>query len=282
MNNIIIKNLKDFNEYQDHRTNYIKTTNDTFENEKYDLYINCIKTQLNLDISNSNFKSDQYYTVVTENVTFDVGNVILNIICNEFNNIFINNLNLISNVCSLNDSIGKPTLYNYKYLNNIAPTNLRYIYHSLLILSHIKELNLNDVSLIEIGGGYGGLALFINKLSVLFNINIKSYTIYDLPEVCSLIDKFSNELNLNITTSNILNTTINHESSFLISNYAYSELPLQIKKTYIDKIFNCINNGLLIWNYVPFDKKYLENIHITNNIIIDVEQFSCKDLIVKF
>ncbi len=280
MDKIIYIDFNKFDEYQTHRQSLTETTSN-FEDTKYDLYKNEIKQQLNLNNNQLDFKSNNIYTVVTENVTFDVGNQILKIINNEFNNIFINNILYIKNICNLNDSIGKPKLYCYNFLETIAPTNLRYIYHSFLILTHIKEKNLNNVSIIEIGGGYGGLSLFVNKLSTLFNINIKSYTIYDLPEVCELINKYSNALNLNITTANV-NDNISHETSFLISNYAYSELPINIKQLYIDNIFKYINNGLLIWNYVPFDIKYLKEINIENNIIVDIENYSNKDLIIKF
>jgi hypothetical protein len=280
MNTIIYINFEKFNQYQKIRQ-ALKATTPEFEETKYELYINEIKKQFILNNNELDFKSNNIYTVVTENITYDVGNQILNIINKEFNNIFINNILYIKNICNLNDSIGKPKLYNYEILNEIAPTNLRYIYHSFLILMHMKEKNLNNVSIIEIGGGYGGLSLFIIKLSTLFNINIKSYTIYDLPEVCKLVNKYSNILNLNVNTANV-NDNISHETSFLISNYAFSELPTNIKQLYINNIFKYINHGLLIWNYVPFDIKYLEEIKIENNIEIDSEIFSNEDLIIKF
>jgi hypothetical protein len=62
----------------------------------------------------------------------------------------------------------------------------------LLILDHIKKNLLNNIDLVEICGGYGGLCLFIFKLSILFNISINSYTIFDLSEPMILQKKYLN------------------------------------------------------------------------------------------
>ena len=54
----------------------------------------------------------------------------------------------------------EPLKYNYKDFGTCSPTNLRYIYQSMLILKFMKEKLLNNVNVIEIGGGYGGLCFF--------------------------------------------------------------------------------------------------------------------------
>ena len=51
----------------------------------------------------------------------------------------------------------------------------------------MKKYKLNNIDIIEIGG-YGGLCLFIHNIAPLYEININSYTIFDLLEP-SLLQK---------------------------------------------------------------------------------------------
>ncbi len=62
--------------------------------------------------------------------------------------------------------------------------SLGYIYHSHLILTHLKTCILDTI--VEVGGGYDGLCLALHLFAAKYNVNIKSYTIVDLPSISKL------------------------------------------------------------------------------------------------
>ncbi len=135
--------------------------------------------------------------------------------------------------------------------------------HSLLILTHIKEnILLSSVDIIEIGGGYGGLCFFLHKMAPLLDIKISSYTIFDLPEVIQLQEKYLKSLQISNVNYCHLNKFEDLKSnSFLVSNYAFSEISKVLQEQYIDKIIKpYVTNGFLAWNCIPVYKFCEQNI----------------------
>ena len=218
----------------------------------YKQYIDYITTFINLDKNEWTFKSNPNYTYMLEHVDVNQGNEYLFNIKNKFNEFYNNNKQYLIDLSNKNDLYGKTIKYNIESFNTCSPTNLRYILHSLLILTYINECGLKDMDLIEIGGGYGGLCFYINKLSKLFNININSYTIFDLPEALSLQSKYLNALDINnINFCGINNINNIKNNSFLISNYAFSEISLDLQKEYTNKLLNpYVSHGFIAWNNI--------------------------------
>jgi len=225
----------------------------------YKRYIDFIKdTQLKLQPKDWNFKKCSGYTYMLEHVNFNQGKQYLNVIKNKFNAFYKNNSEFLKNLCNLNDKYGKTNKYQFEDFIACSPTNLRYILHSLLILEDMKKYKLNNIDIIEIGGGYGGLCFFIHNLAPLYEININSYTIFDLLEASLLQEKYLNALNIkktyfyqldNFQLDNFHNLKNN---SFLISTYAFSEIPMSIQKEYSEKIINQRTNyGFIAWNNIP-------------------------------
>lgn len=184
-----------------------------------------------------NFKYNSKYQVVLEHLNFNDGLHYINIIKNEFSDFYNTYKLYLIELCSLNDSYGKPNTYNYIDFCQCSPTSIRYIYHSLLNLTYIKNnLKINEIDIIEIGGGYGGLCFFMNSLASLFNIKIKSYSIFDLYGVKKLQEVYLR--NLNVETFRCFSLNENDynsylkQNSYLISIYAFSEFS-KIFKIYI-------------------------------------------------
>jgi hypothetical protein len=218
----------------------------------YDKYITAIKNNLNLNPDEWYFKSDDDYRSVLEHVSIEKGYEYLHVIQNEFPDIYNNNKMLLIELCHMNDSYGKAFKHTFEDFCLCSPTSLRYIYHSLLNLKYIKELNIQDVNIIEIGGGYGGLCFFINMLSVLFKITIKTYHIFDLEEAIMLQKIYLNKLRINnFTNSTLHNVEEIHKNSYLISNYCFSEIDWNIQNEYIEKIIiKYVSQGMLVWNHI--------------------------------
>jgi hypothetical protein len=196
------------------------------------------------------FKSNRYYIDVLEHVTPNDGLLYLEEI-KKFDDFYNKNKEYLINICLINDLYGKTIKTYFNDFCECSPTNLRYILHSLLIIEHIKKCSLNNVDIVEIGGGYGGLCFFLYKLCKLFSINIKSYTIFDLIEPMELQKKYLKIHDINIETINISDDFELNNNCFLISNYAFSEISIELQNVYINKLINkYISNGFLAWNNI--------------------------------
>lgn len=247
----------------------------------YSQYLQYINTFINVDKSQWTFKSEPIYNSILEHLNHSQGVEYLSEITNRFQNFYIENKNYLIELCSKNDLYGTPKKFTFHDFTTCSPTNLRYILHSLLILTYIQECNLNIVDLIEIGGGYGGLYFFLSKLSILFNITIKSYTIFDLYEPCLLQQKYLDDFETsNLRFMQIDNFDNIEKDSFLISNYAFSEIPIELQHEYTQKILNpYVSHGFLVWNHIAL-YDFIENKNISSEIEFPLT--GDKNLYVKF
>jgi hypothetical protein len=213
-------------------------------------YQNAIKENLLLNENDWGFKSNPNFSYMLEHVSYEQGNEYLDILNKKYNKIMNENIDLIKEICIQNDKYGK-TIKNDFGIVVCSPSNLRYTLQSLLILEFAQKNNLKNINFIEIGGGYGGLSLFIHKLAKLFEIKINSYTIFDLEEPCLLQKKYLSLHRINILTANIFDNFDLQSNSFLISNYAFSEISDEFQKMYIQKVIEpYCSHGFLAWNNI--------------------------------
>jgi hypothetical protein len=219
----------------------------------YEKYREAIIQNLCLNSNEWNFKKNRYYNDILEHVSNNQGYDYLQYIINKFNLFYTNNKNYLIEICNQNDLYGQPNKTYFNDFCECSPTNLRYILHSLLILEYCNKINLTDIDFVEIGGGYGGLAFFLYKLAKIYNITIKSYIIFDLPEPMILQKKYLNLHNIDINTLNIYDDININKNSFLISNYAYSEISHDLQQLYTNKVINpYISHGFMVWNFIEF------------------------------
>jgi hypothetical protein len=246
----------------------------------YSNYQQVIQKQLELSVEDWDFKQNIKYKEILEHVSIDQGHKYLEIIKNDFYLFYLLYLDKLKHICYLNDKYGKPNKYEIESFMKCSPTNLRYILHSILILKDIQKYKLNNIDIIEIGGGYGGLCFFIHNIAPLYKIKINSYTIFDLLEASLLQKRYLNALNIkNIKYCQLDNFNNLQNESFLISNYAFSEISEELQCKYIEKIINPYTTfGFLAWNYyngvydfvpensiIEKEKEYPHtNIHYTN------------------
>lgn len=246
-NNVIYgkKTKKNINEYFKKLIS-IKT-------REYSAYTTLVKNILEKDKSEWDFKSSKDYTQKLENLGKYYGNLYLEQLMKQFPKFFYKHKKYLIEVCEQNDLYGKPNIRPFPSFTTCSATNLRYILHALLILTFMTNHKINNIDIIEIGGGYGGLSFFMHKIAPLFKINITSYTIIDLPEISLLQKNYLDALDMskNMHFYNINNYNNLKKNSFLISNYAYSEISIELQQEYTEKILNpYISYGFLVWNYI--------------------------------
>lgn len=150
-----------------------------------------------------------------------------------------------------------------------TPTETRYNYTAHLIY-RMCGIKINE-QIVEIGGGYGGLASII--LSALGGFT--SYVIFDLPEVQSLQERYIN--NNRAIFPRKMRLDNDRSISLCIAWCSWAELSLEARKEYLEKvisksehIFFCVNwdyeeNKAMLLEYFPDLKEYNDE-HV-NNII---------------
>ena len=141
---------------------------------------------------------------------------------------------------NINDVHGNPVIYNYEF-GNFSPSTLRYI----KILSDLSQLQLNNINIVEIGGGYGGQYTVLRQFAT-----PKSYTFIDLPLVLKLQKKYVEKNKLDDIQVNFYSSDNlpNIDADLVISNYAFSECITDIQDIYIDRVIKTSKNGYFIYN----------------------------------
>jgi putative sugar O-methyltransferase len=177
------------------------------------------------------------YREIVETVSYAQGKRYLDRI-NELNK--GKNLNLYS--YAINDLIGDPITYKYSNSLRISPTTLRYV----SVSQELKDIfgTCLGGSFVEIGAGYGGQAAILMK-----DFNVTSYSIFDLPDAQLITRSYLTELQTpKIVKMCTLSEDINENYDFVISNYAFSELPREIQDQYINQVLKKTKRGYLIMN----------------------------------
>tara|TARA_B100001564_G_C20600183_1_gene652323 strand:+ start:189 stop:1004 length:816 start_codon:yes stop_codon:yes gene_type:complete len=158
----------------------------------------------------------------------------------------------IFSLCETVKNVGNPRLLQFED-SELSPTILRYINVSLDLVKKFPKNQFENI--VEIGAGYGGQALILDKF-----YNIKNYTLIDLPQVNKLIEKFFSHHSpkFKYSFSEIENYNSNEKYDLFISNYAFSELPKQLQLTAIKNILSNASYGyMIVNNFNQFSFRYL-------------------------
>lgn len=140
-----------------------------------------------------------------------------------------------------NDLYGQPRRADFDVLGiSCSPTNMRYLWHALCVWDHVGALGIDAPSFVEIGGGYGGLALWMYRLAPRRRL---SYAIIDVPEASTIQRRY---LDLHGVT-----LPAGVSGSFLISAYGFSEFSPPIRDEYERNVVRHCPHGWLAWNMIP-------------------------------
>lgn len=228
-----------------------------------DIYVHvpvCIEAVDNDEVFNT-FKRDTNFTVILEHTSEEASRIFLQRILNEFPGY---TKKIDWDKVSENDKLGAPILVEYPNAPSknklYSPSTIAYAFKALDILRHMKNSNLTNVNILEIGAGYGGQCKMIFDMAPLFNINIESYTLVDLYHPNKLQKKYLSELGyinkIFYQAFELLedNTISLNKFDYLISIYALSEFTERIRNNYINMLGDNYKYYLL-WNTpAPYDR----------------------------
>lgn len=160
-----------------------------------------------------------------------------------------NDQSIMNNIDDLrrNDDFGSPLVLNYSLVGRFSPNTLRYI----KIATDLKKLfgPLDGMRIVEIGGGFGGQARIIHAL----NNNIKSYTIFDLPEAQALTRRYLGCYGIDQVQFPDLSIAP-VEADLVISNYAFAEIDKGIQTRYVENVVSKAKHGYMILNSAQIER----------------------------
>jgi hypothetical protein len=146
------------------------------------------------------------------------------------------------------DKLGKPRKFRFSPYGTFSPTLLRY----LKVYTDLEKNfgSLKTLNVVEIGVGFGGQASLIGLLD-----GPLTYTLYDIPPVLKLAQRFTNELDVpgKFTFIDGRNPKPS-KPDLVISNYAFSELSRDVQDQYLDNVILASPRGYITWNYWSEDE----------------------------
>lgn len=207
------------------------------DNQRYNNFCSIAATD---DTVFNTFRQNEVYQEILEHFSYEDGLTYLNQLKKHAPSLLTQ-----INVFKTNDDFGGADIHHYEEIGDIAPSTLHYIRQLAYLESSFG--NLDGLHLVEIGGGYGGLA----KL-VMDGFNISSYTMYDLPEVNLLtakyLGKFGNQYLDKVIFGN-LDEAENRIYDICLSNCAFTECTPSIQDQYLEKVIGHAKSGFMIYNF---------------------------------
>lgn len=190
------------------------------------------------------FKRNFIYRQILEHVSQKQGQQYLDVL-NEHNIFSLNDWQEFSQ----NDLYGSPVRFSYEICGSkikLSPTTLRY---AKVLCDILTKFNASEIkSIAEIGAGYGGQCRLIRC-----KIPEAKYTLFDLPEVLGLDEKFLCKFkgcDKNIRYFDGRHIYSDDDYDLVISNYAFSELRREVQDVYIEKVILRSTRGYITWNSI--------------------------------
>jgi hypothetical protein len=201
-------------------------------------YVSLVREALRDPKVFARFKRHPDYRAILEHVTEDYGRQYLELVRK-------NDPSLLARLEEFkeNDQLGDPILSRYPEVGEISPSTLRYVY----VASELRRLFGQDLGarVAEIGVGYGGQLLVNDKV-----FRYGEAHLFDLPPVLELTSRC---LEAHVMRGAYQTMTLNQhpgdkDYDLVMSNYAFSELPVELQLAYVRKILSRSKRGYLTMN----------------------------------
>jgi hypothetical protein len=197
------------------------------------------------------FRNNPRYVAIVENVTEHQGHEYMHNILTRFSCTGDD----IIEYSEMNDRYGSPAKYVYLG-RQISASTMRYFFHAMLILTYFNSKNSSPVRIVELGAGYGGLCLAINYCLKFFpELKISEYMIIDLEEPSKLqqmcLSRFTLSYPCKFFDAKNFGSEVAEDPEqllFLISNYCFSEIPIDLQEKYQAILLPKTKHGFIAWN----------------------------------
>jgi hypothetical protein len=225
----------------------------------YTSYRQCLAEAATQQPEDWTFKTDIRFQRVLEHVDHYQGFRFLDHVQREYAAYWPQVRELLPGLVADNDRYGKPFGDMFHEVGlTCSPSNFRYLSQALRLLTHAAEVTDGRIHIIELGGGYGGLALYVHRLAHLFpSVEIDAYSIVDLPEAGVVQAKTAGALGVPINVVNGLSEIalgicldLSDASRFFFSAYAFSEFDEDTRNYYAEHVAKHCEHGVVIWNFV--------------------------------
>lgn len=178
-----------------------------------------------------------------------------------------------------NDLVGEPQLVELGPNKFASSTTMRYLWNVIDMERH--GVVLDDVDIVEVGGGYGGLCRMIHEFH-----KPKTYTIIDLPSALTLADRYLKCYGIDARMV-ACDAYDSEPIDTFISNYALTELTKDIQDNYIQKLMCNAKCGYVTYNSQPrnaSDQYSLEQLRLSvfGKVLVEdenVKKSECQVLI---
>jgi hypothetical protein len=161
----------------------------------------------------------------------------------------------IQRLTAINDRRGAPIMLDFAPKGGRAlrasGSSLRYLYHALLIFNHAPDIE----NVVEVGGGYGGLALMLDAVFAWKGRQLRSYRIYDIggPRLLQMayleeVDAGRGVFCWGDSSTSGEDLTAECPLSLLTSTYAISEFPDRVADMYLIALAHRADHLFFAWN----------------------------------
>lgn len=210
------------------------------------------------------FKQDPRYRQILEHVSFEEASMYASKLPIEE---VLKNLSKFKE----NDNYGNPDIHEFDNLGEVSPTTVRYIKNTFDIINRFGS---NIGNIVEIGGGYGGLCKVLSSV-----IYFSNYLIFDLEEPNMLSKKYLSkfdDLDGRVQSLTLEELGEIDGIDLLISNYAFSEVSLDVQEEYYEKVIKKSKRIYMVFN--PISSRNLKFSDFVDRLTsdgFDVE-YSCE------
>lgn len=222
-------------------------------------YRQCCAEQAVLPPEKWTFKRDHRYRRILEHVTREQGEVFLDVAREAAGPLWPAVLELLPRIAAENDRYGMPLVATFNVLGGLtcSPSNLRYLAHAMLIWRHVTALGLSDFHVVELGGGYGGLALYLERLRDVVHLYYGAYTMVDVPEAVALQRSYAKAnkvpfIAVDGLDANALRSVVklnDNQDRYCVSAYAFSEFDRDTQEWYRERLVRHCAHGFMVWNF---------------------------------
>ena len=218
----------------------------------YTNYIEAVREAIAQKPEQWTFKRDDRYREVLEHTPIEFARVMFEWSMKKMESL---DLERVVELSRRNDNFGSPVQCILGPMGLYSPGNMRYLCHAIKVWRYLDSLKLPEVDIVEIGGGYGGLALWVRGLADLFRTHVDTYVMLDLPEVCTLQRMVAEHVGMDATAMDGTDPTVfamfEHGTRPLVclSAYAFSEFQQKTRDWYADKLLKHCQHGWMEWNF---------------------------------